>query len=103
MWAAVGLNRREEANDLKIEIIEATVHPDYRRRHNDLVLFRLSSAVTFGPFLRPACLHNVPSLRPNIELVATGWGRLENGRPHLILLFHSGVQRTLSMFSKLHS
>lgn len=69
----------EDAQPENYRIEEIILHPEYNRsiaetfRYNDIALIKLNSTVKFNPYIRPACLSNIPEI-PD-KLIATGWGK----------------------------
>ncbi|XP_050545995.1 venom protease-like isoform X2 [Daktulosphaira vitifoliae] len=86
-WVRLGeLNYADETDDAKPEdydIILRVSHPDYRQtvsRYNDIALYKLAKEVIFSEYILPICLNADPSLVTN-ELIATGWGQIEDAGP----------------------
>lgn len=76
------LNLNKTTDDAQPEnyrIEKVILHPEYNRsiaetfRYNDIALIKLNSTVKFNPYIRPACLTNIPEI-PS-KFIATGWGR----------------------------
>lgn len=71
----------EDAQPEDFRISETILHPEYNRsneetyRYNDIALIKLNKTVKFNPYIRPACLSNIPEIPT--KFVATGWGKTE--------------------------
>lgn len=67
-----------EPQDFDVE--QSITHPLYKqpKKYNDIALIRLSTAVEFNRFIRPACLWTKFPIKHN-KTIATGWGNTEFG------------------------
>lgn len=68
----------DRANPRDIAVEAVITHPSYKTssHYSDIAVVKLTEAVVFNKFIRPACLwqnHDVNSTRA----VATGWGQVE--------------------------
>jgi len=63
-----------------LQIIEKVTHPNYdpSRKDNNIGLVKLENKIEFTDYRRPACLYTNQEVLP-AEMVATGWGKTENG------------------------
>lgn len=64
-----------------VEISEIVHHPAYNgvQAYNDIALIRLNRTVSFGRFIKPACLWKHQTLPPG-KLTAIGWGQLGHSK-----------------------
>nr|XP_019554103.2 serine protease snake-like [Aedes albopictus] len=71
------LSADDDSDHEDVEISEIVHHPAYNgvQAYNDIALIRLNRSVTFGRFIKPACLWRQQTLPPG-KLTAIGWGQL---------------------------
>lgn len=71
-----------------VPIATIIIHPDYKSssKYNDIALMRLSRAVYFNEFIRPACL-NVNQQIEWSKAIATGFGLTSIGKYSLLFTF----------------
>ncbi|KAK3908476.1 Serine protease snake [Frankliniella fusca] len=75
----------DDAQPQRLRVVERFKHPAYRppSTYNDIALLRLERNARMNGYVRPACLHTEPALRPRAgnekdDLpVATGWGNTD--------------------------
>jgi len=62
-----------------LQIIEKISHPKYEqdKKDYDIALLKLERKIKYTDYRRPACLYRKQELPA--EMVATGWGKTENG------------------------
>lgn len=60
----------------EIKVKEIILHPDMKlpQFYNDIALIKLDEKVTFGKFVRPACLYSGTDKSENDTVIITGWG-----------------------------
>ncbi|XP_045541205.1 uncharacterized protein LOC106709185 [Papilio machaon] len=75
----LGSSYLDDPNAVVMKISTVIRHPRYKlpKAYYDIALVKMSDAVTFSEFIRPACLGVPPT--PNESFIATGWGRTEFG------------------------
>ncbi|KPI99613.1 Serine protease snake [Papilio xuthus] len=75
----LGSSYLDDPNAVVMKISTVIRHPRYKlpKAYYDIALIKMSDAVTFSEFIRPACLGVPPT--PNESFIATGWGRTEFG------------------------
>ncbi|KAL0810739.1 hypothetical protein ABMA28_010059 [Loxostege sticticalis] len=65
-----------------IPVEQGIVHPEYSgfTKRNDIALLRMARPVAYTDFVRPICLPNsdVSKSTDNVEVIAAGWGRVNN-------------------------
>uniref|UniRef100_A0A0K8TED8 Peptidase S1 domain-containing protein n=1 Tax=Lygus hesperus TaxID=30085 RepID=A0A0K8TED8_LYGHE len=75
------------------QISRAVKHPDYFKpqAYNDIALFKLNSTVRFNRFIRPICLHGIPSPE-NKAVLASGWGATDFESHGSSILLKAGLE-----------
>lgn len=77
-WIRLG----DKAHGLQeIKVKEIILHPDVNLPEllNDIALIKLDEKVTFGKFVRPACLYSGTDKKENDTVIITGWGAKRYG------------------------
>ena len=70
-------NTTEDANPEDLKISEIHIHPKYKYSsyYHDIALFKTEQEISFGFYLKPACLQAAKYLPVN-TLQAIGWGKI---------------------------
>lgn len=78
-----------------IEVENFILHDNYTKKYNDIALIKLKSRVSFGLYVRPACINTMDNLS-GVQLQAVGWGKTdvfaETISNHLMKVFVNLVQ-----------
>lgn len=72
----------QNPNEMSTTVAEIILHPKYdaSTNENDMVLLRLSSAVSFTNYIRPVCLAASGSIfHQGTDSWVTGWGNIREG------------------------
>ena len=77
------IDLNDSADDVDVQmlnVVRRIPYPDYSmsEKYHDIGLLQLDRDVTFGSWVKPACLHSQDTV-PDDKPVATGWGRTEPG------------------------
>lgn len=68
-----------ETNPQQIEILSTYIHPEYRKKFNDIALIKLKTKVEVTKFVIPACLWTRHEIPRDVQLEACGFGQIKHG------------------------